>query len=127
MADELGALDQQFAGLGEAARHFGEALCPPGDLECAAKVGAGYERAIEERFGVLGSNPPPPVRWTEEIATGNGQRVGELRNVDGILSLCLDHPTAGNPKCAVLGSGGEDAASAALNALYLLGLNHRRV
>jgi hypothetical protein len=110
---------------GLAAIHFGESMCPVGDQNCVQAVARAFEEAIERRFGVLNSMPrnnSAPERY--EITSASGQRIGELRYVDGISSLCFD--AAQGQRCAVVGDGSESVTTA-LNTLQLLGLSYRQV
>lgn len=110
---------------GIAAMNWGRAMCPTGDDACAQAVARRFELDIESRFGVLNSS----IRMkdspeTYSINSPTGERIGELRYVDGISSICFDHPAG--PRCAVVGDGSESVATA-LNTLQLLGLSYRQV
>ncbi len=104
--------------------NFGRAMCPVDDDSCARTVAKRFEQDIESRFGVLNS----AIRMkdapeTYQINSPTGERIGELRYIDGISSLCFDHPAG--PQCAVVGDGSESVATA-LNTLQLLGLSYRQ-
>jgi len=110
---------------GRAALGYGTAMCPPGDTSCAQAVAKTFEQDIERRFGVFNSaiKPAKPLE-TYEVSSPNGERIGELRYIDGISSLCFDHSTGA--KCAVVGDGAESVTTA-LATLQLLGLSYRQM
>jgi hypothetical protein len=101
-------------GLSPAAVHFGEAMCPPGDQSCVAKVGTAWEQAIEARFGVLQSQPPQ-VESMGLFGAG-GRRVGSLRMIDRQVTLCFENPAQQRQLCGIVGVGSEalDTAKAML-------------
>lgn len=110
---------------GIAALNWGRSMCPSGDESCAQAVAKRFEQDIEARFGVLNSSirmKSPPDTYV--INSPTGERIGELRYVDGISSLCFDHPAGA--QCAVVGDGSESVTTA-LNTLQLLGLSYRQM
>lgn len=106
--------------LSPAARHFGEAMCPPGDTTCVNTVGSAWERDVEARFGALQSQPPQVEQ--DVLYGGNGQRLGTLRMIDRTVTLCFEKP--GQQVCGIVGVGRE-ALDTAKAMLGLQGISAR--
>ena len=113
------ATTDDFGTLGPAALHFGEAMCPSGDMECARKVGATWQRDIDQRFGVLtngvtgartdaGAAPNAAVVQRLNLLNRQGQQIGSLTMIDKQVMLCFDVPGKGDGRmCGPVGVGNE--------------------
>lgn len=105
-----------------AAQHYGAAMCPPGDSSCAEAVGRAWEQDIDRRLGIFGNTMPTPERKTATFSSSSG-KVGEVRYVDGVVSLCFDSMgSGGGQRCSVLGEGNE-AYQSAIATLTLMGFH----
>ena len=106
--------------LSEAALHFGQAMCPPGDTNCVNRVGSAWEQDIEAKFGALSSTPP--VVTQHQLIGSNGQQLGRLTMIDRQVMLCFTKP--GQDLCAPIGVGNE-ALETARAMLGLQGITVR--
>ena len=102
-------------GLSAAALHFGEAMCAPGDMECARRVGQAWEQDIYARFGLLtqrsngGNGQPKQLQMQRMDLYGkSGKKLGTLSMIDKQVMLCYDMPSneAGRV-CGPVGVGNE--------------------
>ena len=117
-----------MAELSKWGEHFGQALClsperavlpldelTPSERQCVEQVGLSAQRSAEEKRGA-----PSPTPVATYSLRGNTGEVGQLKYVDGVVSLCL-HDAHGQQHCQVIGDG-SDAVAAAVNVLRLFGI-----
>lgn len=117
--------------ISTAALHFGEAICPPGNETCVRDVAQGWERRVEESFGVpLAAQDPPggasqpypqgaaEVRWVRSPSGGVFASLARGQGPAGEVRLCIDTDQHAS-RCKTLGSGpgAMDAATALLDML----------
>lgn len=108
--------------LSEAAMHYGQAMCGPGDQQCAARVGEAWQNDIDARFGVLSSQPPTVVKL--DLIGTHGRKIGSLTSIDKQVLLCFDNPD-NSRLCGPVGMGNE-AFETAQNMLSLQGITTRQ-
>lgn len=106
------------------ALHYAEAVCPTGDAACIQRVAAGWERDVDQAFGVLSNQTPQITRM--DVLGRSGRKVGTLTYADGTVTLCYEAAGGAPARCGVVGNG-LDGFVVAQNMLGIQGLAARMV